>query len=114
MDPLVDHARITALEELMKEPVAALVDELAHSMDESIGRAQQALTDSDLDTAARAAHRGRNDALIVGAGPLERALAALETAARAGESAAAEAALGASVDAWSMTRPELLAAAQAR
>jgi HPt (histidine-containing phosphotransfer) domain-containing protein len=114
MDPLIDHERIAALEELMKEPLGGLVDELAHSVDESIERARQALRVSDLDTTARAAHRGRNDALIVGAGSLERALAALEKAARDGESAAAEAAFQAVVDAWSMTRPELLAAAQAR
>jgi HPt (histidine-containing phosphotransfer) domain-containing protein len=114
MAELVDRARIVELEQLMKEPLAEIVAELAQSMDESVQRASGALAGGDLVTTARAAHRCRNDALIVGAGPLQRALAELETAARASETPAAETALEAVVDAWSKTRPELLDAAQAR
>jgi HPt (histidine-containing phosphotransfer) domain-containing protein len=111
---LVDRERVVELEQLMKEPLAELVAELAQSMDESIERARAALGHGDLDTTARAAHRCRNDALIVGAGPLQQALGTLETAARASETPAAESALEAVVDAWSKTRPELLDIAQAR
>jgi HPt (histidine-containing phosphotransfer) domain-containing protein len=114
MAELVDRARIVELEQLMKEPLPEIVAELATSMDDSIERASGALAGGDLDTTARAAHRCRNDALIVGAGPLQQALATLETAARASEAPAAGAALEAVVDAWSKTRPELMAAAQAR
>jgi HPt (histidine-containing phosphotransfer) domain-containing protein len=114
MAELVDRERIAELEQLMKEPLAEIVAELAQSMDESIERAAAALAGGDLDTTARAAHRCRNDALIVGAGPLQQALATLETAARATETSTAEGALAAVVGAWSKTRPELLAAAQAR
>ncbi|HEY2771089.1 MAG TPA: Hpt domain-containing protein [Solirubrobacteraceae bacterium] len=114
MSELVDRERIAELEQLMKEPLAEIVAELTQSMDESIDRAQAALTDGDLLTAARAAHRCRNDALIVGAGPLQQALATLETASRAGETPGAQDAFAAVADAWSKTRPELLHAAQAR
>lgn len=114
MAELVDRERIAGLEQLMKEPLGELVAELAQSMDESVQRARVALAGADLDTTARAAHRCRNDALIVGAGPLQQALATLETAARAGEASAAHAALETVVDAWAKTRPELLAAAGPR
>jgi HPt (histidine-containing phosphotransfer) domain-containing protein len=114
MAELVDRDRIAELEQLLKEPLAEIVAELAQSMDESVERATGALAAGDLDTTARAAHRCRNDALIVGAGPLQQALATLETAARASETPGAQAALAAVADIWSKTRPELVDAAQAR
>jgi HPt (histidine-containing phosphotransfer) domain-containing protein len=113
MEPLIDRERVVELERLMKEPLAEIVGELVQSMNESIERARQAIQAEDLEMAARAAHRCRNDALIVGAGPLQRALGELEAAARGGERAAAADALGLVEEAWSMTRPELGAAAQA-
>jgi HPt (histidine-containing phosphotransfer) domain-containing protein len=114
MDPLIDTARVVELEQLMKEPLTDLIAELVQSMDESIERARTALAVSDLDTTARAAHRFRNDALIVGAGPLQAALASLETSARQGESAELAGLLAKVEDVWSVTRPELLDVPQAR
>jgi HPt (histidine-containing phosphotransfer) domain-containing protein len=114
MASMIDTERVVELERLMKEPLGDIVAELTQSMDESIERARTALAAADLDTAARAAHRFRNDALIVGAGPLERALAELENHARAGEQAASEIDLQDVAHIWSRTRPELLEAAASR
>lgn len=57
-----------------------------------LDRLERALSSSDLDTVADAAHGARNETLLVGAGQLTSAFADLEQAARAGEQEAARAA----------------------
>jgi HPt (histidine-containing phosphotransfer) domain-containing protein len=110
---MIDPERIADLERVLPEPLSEIVAELVQSMDGTIGRAGEAVAARELDEAARAAHRCRNDALIVGARQLLDALARLETAANHWEQEAAEHALDAVREAWPLTRLELEQAAQA-
>jgi HPt (histidine-containing phosphotransfer) domain-containing protein len=112
MDPLINRERIADLDRLMNEPLGEILRELVQRIDEAIERARQALEADDLDTVAGVAHHARNDAMIVGAGPLEHVLSKLEAAARAKDGAVAGDALNGVEHAWSMTRPELEDAAR--
>jgi len=113
MTRLIDPERIAELNRVLPEPLAEVVAELVQNVDQAIERAAQAVEVGRLDDAARAAHGCRNDALIVGARPLLRALANLETAANNGQREGAAQALANARETWPQTRLELQRTAQA-
>src|SRR5437764_15286460 len=79
----LDPKRITELRALMGDELGSVVESLLESLSDSIEQIGAALAEEQLDAATRAAHGARNDALLVGAGQLLRALTDVETATRA-------------------------------
>jgi HPt (histidine-containing phosphotransfer) domain-containing protein len=86
-EPL-DLSRLTQLRELdgmtprgWEEMVSGLIESLGGVID----RLGAGLAGEDLDEVTQAAHLGRNDALMFGAGELATALGAIERAARVGD-----------------------------
>ncbi len=70
----------------LRQIASGVIDAIA----EQLRRVEQALPARDLVTAAEAAHRGRNETLLVGARELCDAFTALEEAARGGQLGAAD------------------------
>ena len=73
---------------------------------------EAALAGGDLDRATQAAHRCRNDALMVGAKPLQHALTALEAATRDHDLSRAREALEQVRAVWPATREQLTEASR--
>ncbi len=103
----IDLTSIERLQSVLGEELPSILTEIVDSMRESADGAQAGIAAEDLDATALAAHRCRNDALMVGArlllGPLEQ----LELAARAGDLQRARGALTSVVDALPETLEEL-------
>ena len=79
------------------------------AIEEQIEALARELDEQQLALAAEAAHRARNEALIVGGRELSDAFATLESAARAGELARARAAAQLARDLWPRTRTAIAA-----
>jgi HPt (histidine-containing phosphotransfer) domain-containing protein len=103
----LDPQRVAELEDLLGRDFGSVIDSLEQSIASAIQDAEIALAAGDLSATAYAAHRCRNDALMVGASGLQQALAALEAASRGGELDAARAMVGRVRDQWPAAREEL-------
>jgi hypothetical protein len=107
----IDLGRIGELEDVMGADSAAIVSSMLDTMTAAIDDVEQAMSAGDLDRATAAAHRCRNDALMLGAQPLLIALTDLEAATRSLDQALADGALARVRLVWPPTRDELAASA---
>ena len=111
MTDYIDLQRIGELEDLMGADAAAIVSSMLDNMTTAIDEVELAMGAGDLERATSAAHRCRNDALMLGARQLLAALTDLEAATRESDEAGAGAALGRVRLVWPPTRDELAASA---
>ena len=109
MSDYIDLGRIGELEDVMGADAVAIVSSMLGNMTAAIEDVEEAVAAGDLDRATGAAHRCRNDALMLGAQRLLTALTDLETATRRWDEAGAGAALERVRLVWPPTRDELLA-----
>jgi HPt (histidine-containing phosphotransfer) domain-containing protein len=109
MSEYFDLTRIAELKDLMGSEVGPIVAGMLGTMTGAIEEVEAALAAGELDRATRAAHAARNDALMLGAGPLQRALTDLEAATRRLDEGAAGAALARLREIWPATRAGLAA-----
>jgi HPt (histidine-containing phosphotransfer) domain-containing protein len=110
-DP-IDPQRIAELEGLIGPDIGPILESLEQSISSAIDDADGALAAGELSRVAYAAHRCRNDALMVGAVELQKALAALEAASRRLELEGARDALTRVREVWPGIRDELARAAR--
>ena len=103
----LDPQRIAELEDVLGPDFGSVLDSLEQSIASAISDADTALAAGDLAATAYAAHRCRNDALMVGASQLQKELSALEDAARGGELETARSTLARVRDHWPAAREEL-------
>ena len=108
----LDPKRLAELQDVIGPDFAPTLESLTQSIASAIEDAENALAAGDLPTTAYAAHRCRNDALMVGAAQLQQALAALEAAARSHDLERARALLAPVRDLWPGAREELGRAAR--
>jgi HPt (histidine-containing phosphotransfer) domain-containing protein len=111
MSDYIDLEQVIRLEGVLGPDVATIVAPMLTGMIEAIGEVEAAMATGDLDRVTRAAHRCRNDAMVLGAHQLLRALTDLEAAARGYDETRATAALEHMREVWPPTRDELLASA---
>jgi HPt (histidine-containing phosphotransfer) domain-containing protein len=111
MSDYFDLSQITKLHELMGSEVGAIVASMLVSMTGAIDELEAAVAAGELDRAIRPAHVARNDALMLGAGPLQTTLTELESAARSSDEPRVRAALARLRQVWPATRAGLAAAA---
>lgn len=110
MSAYYDLEQILRLEGVMGPDLGAIVPPILASLAEAVEDIEAATAAGDLDGVTRAAHRGRNDALVLGARPLLKALTELEAAGRDLDQARAAEAFAHVRDVWPPTRDELTAA----
>jgi|SRR5690348_16537937 HPt (histidine-containing phosphotransfer) domain-containing protein len=103
----LDLERVAKLEDILGSDLSEILAAMAEGMAEQIDRAEQALADGRLPDVTQAAHRCRNDALMVGAQPLLAALTELEDASRGERPEDARAAMQRLHEVWPETRSEL-------
>jgi HPt (histidine-containing phosphotransfer) domain-containing protein len=109
MSAYFDLERIRGLEDVLGSDAGAIVSTMLTGMTEAIDEAEAAMAADELDRAARAAHRCRNDAMMLGARQLLEALTELEAAGREYDAPRATAALERLRAVWPPTRAELIA-----
>jgi hypothetical protein len=102
-----DPARIAQLQQVLGEEADSMVSSMLASLTAAIERVEATVDAGDLEPAIQAAHAARNDALMLGAGPLQAALSDLEAAARDADDARAREALERIRAVWPPTRNEL-------
>ena len=85
----LDADRLAQLRVFSDAERNAITKGAASAITDQLGRVDHALAKSDLHAAADAAHRARNETLLVGAHELTTAFADLERAARGGQQALA-------------------------
>jgi HPt (histidine-containing phosphotransfer) domain-containing protein len=107
----LDLERVAKLESLLGADLPEIVGSLVASMSTQIARVEEALAAGRLQDVTEAAHRCRNDALMVGAQPLLAALTDLETASRSARQGSANQAMKRLREVWPETRDELMRAA---
>jgi HPt (histidine-containing phosphotransfer) domain-containing protein len=88
----LDADRLAQLRVFSEPERQAIAKGARAAIADQLDRVERALVASDLATAADAAHRARNETLLVGAKQLTTAFADLEQAARCGEQELARAA----------------------
>ncbi len=103
----LDLERVAKLEDILGSELPEILASLVAGMTEQIERAEEGLADDRLQDVTQAAHRCRNDALMVGAQPLLAALSELEDASRAGRLEDAREAMNRLREVWPETRDEL-------
>jgi HPt (histidine-containing phosphotransfer) domain-containing protein len=108
MSSYYDLEQILRLQGVMGSDVEAIVTPLLASMTEAVDEVQTATAAGDLDRVTRAAHRCRNDAMVLGAHQLLRALTSLEDASRDYDEARVAEALARVCEIWPPTRDELV------
>jgi HPt (histidine-containing phosphotransfer) domain-containing protein len=108
----LDRKRLAELGQVIGPDLARVLDSLCESISSAIEDAGEALAAGDPAAAAYAAHRCRNDALMVGALQLNEALGELETASRRRELEPAREAIDRVREIWPATRDELTRAAR--
>lgn len=111
MNDYIDLGRILELEGAMGADAAEIVASMLANMTAAIDDLERAMAAAELDRATQAAHRCRNDALMLGARQLLEALTELEVATRSSDESGAGAALARVRRAWPPTRAELVAGA---
>jgi hypothetical protein len=99
----LDHARLEALTLFSDDELREIVDGVVASVADVRREIDAGMTVGDLAAVAQAAHRGRNEALLVGARELDAAFAAIEAAARHGRSADVHAGVATVADLWPPT-----------
>lgn len=102
-----DAARLAELQDLLGTDLDAIVATLVRELSQAIDAVADGLAARDLDAVSRAAHAARNSALMIDAGPLLERLAALESAARRADMAAALEAQAQLAAAWPGLRRRL-------
>jgi HPt (histidine-containing phosphotransfer) domain-containing protein len=102
-----DLEQILRLQGVMGSSAEAIVKTTLTGMTEAIEEIESAAAAGDLDRVTRAAHRCRNDALVLGARPLLKALTELEAAGREYDEARVTEALTHLSEVWPPTRDEL-------
>jgi HPt (histidine-containing phosphotransfer) domain-containing protein len=107
MSAYFDLERLRGLEDVMGSDAGAIVSSMLTGMTEAIDEVEAAMAAGEPDRAARAAHRCRNDAMMLGARPLLEALTELEAAGREYDEARATVALERVRAVWPPTRDEL-------
>jgi HPt (histidine-containing phosphotransfer) domain-containing protein len=108
MSPELDLSRLEELQDLLQADLPELVAQLTTRLSDALIRLDAALATDDLRAVADAAHAARNEALMLGARRLLKALEAVELSARDGHSQAAREALAVVHVIW----PEVRAALQ--
>jgi HPt (histidine-containing phosphotransfer) domain-containing protein len=108
----LDPKRLAELQDVIGPDFAPTLQSLAQSIASAIEDAESALAAGDLSATAYAAHRCRNDAMMVGAAQLQLALAELEAAARSQDLERAHALLVPVRELWPGAREELGRAAR--
>ena len=88
----LDADRLAQLRVFSPAELRVIATSAATVITDQLKRLERALARGDLDTAADAAHRGRNETLLVGADELTDAFAEVERASRARNPAVANAA----------------------
>jgi HPt (histidine-containing phosphotransfer) domain-containing protein len=111
MTSYIDLEQVIRLQGVMGPDVASIVAPMLAGMIEAIDEIEAAMSAGDLDRVTRAAHRCRNDALVLGARPLLKTLTELETASREYDAARVAEALTHLREVWPPTRDELATAA---
>lgn len=109
MNDHIDLGRIGELEDVMGADAAAIVSSMLQNMTAAIDELELAMAAGEFDRATQAAHRCRNDALMLGAQELLSALTDLEAATRGADESGATAALARVNQVWPLTRDELAA-----
>ena len=107
MSDYFDPARIAQLQQILGDDADAMVASMLASLTEAIERLQETMAGGELEPAVQVAHAARNDALMLGAGPLQAALSELEAAARDADDTRARRALAGVQEVWPPTREEL-------
>ena len=107
-----DLARIAELQQVMGADAATILASMLASMTSAIEEVETALTAGDLNRVTQAAHRCRNDALMLGAKELQEALTAIEAATRDHDESRAREALTQLTAAWPATREQLAEASR--
>jgi hypothetical protein len=102
-----DPARIAHLQQILGDDADAMVASMLSSLTGAIERLEEMMAAGELEAAIQAAHAARNDALMLGAGPLQGALSELEAAARDADDPRAQGALERVRVLWPPTRDEL-------
>jgi hypothetical protein len=108
----LDLDRLAELPETLGVELPEIVDTLVRGLDDAVAQAETSIAAGDLNAAARAAHSGRNSALMIGAAPVLAALGRLETVAGEGDAAAARVALNSVRARWPALRARLELAAR--
>ena len=103
----LDLERVAKLEDVLGSKLSEILASLVAGMEEQVERAEKALADGRLQDVTQAAHRCRNDALMVGAQPMLAALSELEDASRGDRLEDARAAMQRLREVWPETRSEL-------
>jgi HPt (histidine-containing phosphotransfer) domain-containing protein len=88
----LDADRLAQLRVFSQAELHAIAESAASVITDQLRRLERALAKTDLTTVADAAHRARNETLLVGANKLTDAFAVLEAAARDGNTTGARAA----------------------
>lgn len=109
MNTYFDPARIAQLKEIMGAEAGTMVDSMLASLSGAIERLAAAMAAGELAPAIQAAHAARNDALMLGAAPLQTALSDLEAAARDDDEARARDAFERVRAVWPPTREQIAA-----
>jgi HPt (histidine-containing phosphotransfer) domain-containing protein len=108
-----DPARIAELQDVLGADTQAILSSMLTSMTVAIAQLEAAVDAGEHERAIQAAHRARNDALMLSATRLQAALTELEAAARSADEPATREALERVRAVWPPTREELAGAAQA-
>jgi HPt (histidine-containing phosphotransfer) domain-containing protein len=103
----LDADRLAQLRVFSQAELHVIAEGAATAIRDQLERLQGALAREDLTVVADAAHRARNETLLVGARELTHAFADLEQAAREGNSIAAGAAARQVIAGWPQTHDAL-------
>ena len=107
-----DLERITELQEVMGADARTILVSMLASMTNAVDEVEAGLAAGDLDRVTQAAHRCRNDALMLGAKQLQEALTAIEAAARDHDGSRAREATSRLRAVWPATREQLAEASR--
>jgi HPt (histidine-containing phosphotransfer) domain-containing protein len=100
----LDRGRLEALTVFSADELSEIAEGVIQGTVEMIDAIDTALGRDDLPAVVQAAHRGRNEALLVGARELEGAFSAVEAAARRGQLEALTEAIESIGAVWPETR----------
>lgn len=113
MSGYIDASRIAELQDILGADTQAILASMLASMTTAIEQLEAAVATGELHQAIQAAHRARNDALMLSAGQLQAALTELEASARDDDEPRTRDALDRVRAVWPPTREELAGAAGA-
>lgn len=108
----LDAGRLRDLQVFTEDELRDIGRGAIRALVEQLGTLERALAEGDLDVVAQAAHRARNETLLVGARELGEALTSVEDAARGGQGLVAQEAAAAARSLWPSTREAIERATQ--